>query len=920
MPTNRANRTFRPLPLAAAIAMALVPAASHALTYTVTSNQDNSGVDPAPGAGTGTLRQAIVDANANCIADPNPVIAFAVGASPTLVSLGSPLASTANPLPPLQCASGPFNPVIDGRTQPGFAGNSDTTGFNGAWGITLDGTQLSGTNNCGLSFPQSVATGGAMTVRGMRISGFSQFSDSAICGTNMNISGNDFGGNYNGVTVQPSGTAAIGNTAAIDRNYFHGNTLFGVTASGSNTVTIVNNFIGVAPDGNSVAGNSIGVQLSATALGIIQGNVISGNGIDGIRLGDTPGSISGNQIGVGSLGTTAPNTTGINILSNSTLLNITGNAIKHNTSFGVQVSNGISVRMIGNAIAANNAKNITLDMYGGPVPNDAQDPDGGPNLRQNFPVISSVTHAAGNTTVNFTFNSTPSQTFNLEFYSNSGTGIPAGETPLGTTTVTTDAAGNSTTTSFVLTGIRDFISMLATDGIGNTSEFSPIVQATALPAVSITPPALTFGNVPINTTSPNQATTLLSSGSGNYQISQLSTGSCYGGPICYGGAEFTCSTTCVPFTPYAPGASCTITANFHPTILGPQSTNLVVCDNAAGSPRTIVISGNGVPAPTLAVTPSAIDFGNVPVGSTSPARFVTVQNPGTSPISYTAATNGPFTILGTNCTNPIPAGGSCDYEVGFAPTAGGTASGNLVLAPSSGAASTVALLGNGITAPVLGSPAEIDISYILGRSPTVQRVTLSNNGQATLTFTSITISGANFTLANQCPASLPPGSSCDVLITFSAPDIGLYNGSLTVVTNAPGGSRVIPIRGFAQPREVPFIEISPREIGYGNVAFGKASDPETIKVKNLGGAAAAFNSIVVSPGFVILSNGCGATLAPQATCEVRVSARPLGYGSLAGRFTVRSNAENSPTAIDLFGTGCRGASFVVPRLGTSGAC
>src|SRR5438128_293985 len=33
-------------------------------TFTVTNTGDNGGVNPAPGAGTGTLRQAIVDANA----------------------------------------------------------------------------------------------------------------------------------------------------------------------------------------------------------------------------------------------------------------------------------------------------------------------------------------------------------------------------------------------------------------------------------------------------------------------------------------------------------------------------------------------------------------------------------------------------------------------------------------------------------------------------------------------------------------------------------------------------------------------------------------------------------------------------------------------------------------------------------------
>src|SRR5262249_37855507 len=40
-----------------------------ATTFTVTNTGDNGGVNPVPGAGTGTLRQAIVDANAMAGAD-----------------------------------------------------------------------------------------------------------------------------------------------------------------------------------------------------------------------------------------------------------------------------------------------------------------------------------------------------------------------------------------------------------------------------------------------------------------------------------------------------------------------------------------------------------------------------------------------------------------------------------------------------------------------------------------------------------------------------------------------------------------------------------------------------------------------------------------------------------------------------------
>ena len=92
-----------------------------------------------------------------------------------------------------------------------------------------------------------------------------------------------------------------------------------------------------------------------------------------------------------------PNETGIRTDATATLLDIVNNAILHNNTFGVHVASGTVVRILANSIAANGSKNVTLDMYGGPVPNDFQDPDGGPNLRQNFPVISEASRRAAET-------------------------------------------------------------------------------------------------------------------------------------------------------------------------------------------------------------------------------------------------------------------------------------------------------------------------------------------------------------------------------------------------------------------------------------------------------------------------------------------------------------------------------------------
>src|SRR6185503_19577405 len=112
MRTPRSTRAaFRLSPLVAALACAFVAQGAVAATYTVTNTGDNLGVNPLPGDGTGTLRQAIVDANANCGTDASPVIQFIIPTGPFVIA-------TSTQLPGFSCAT-PYSPTVQGTSQPG---------------------------------------------------------------------------------------------------------------------------------------------------------------------------------------------------------------------------------------------------------------------------------------------------------------------------------------------------------------------------------------------------------------------------------------------------------------------------------------------------------------------------------------------------------------------------------------------------------------------------------------------------------------------------------------------------------------------------------------------------------------------------------------------------------------------------------
>src|SRR5207302_9212999 len=129
----------------------------------------------------------------------------------------------------------------------------------------------------------------------------------------------------------------------------------------------------------------------------------------------------------------------------------------------------------GNNIFYNGGLGIDLG-DDGVTPNDPQDPDPGPNNFQNFPVLTSVTLSGSTATISGTLNSTPLSQFVIDFFASQiwdPTTYGEGQKYLGSTTVTTDAAGNATFTATV-SGVPsgfNYFAATATDASGNTSEF-----------------------------------------------------------------------------------------------------------------------------------------------------------------------------------------------------------------------------------------------------------------------------------------------------------------------------------------------------------------------------------------------------------------------------------------------------------------
>lgn len=136
---------------------------------------------------------------------------------------------------------------------------------------------------------------------------------------------------------------------------------------------------------------------------------------------------------------------------------------------GTNPTNNTDIIFLGNS-----GLGINLGDGYAPIPNDPGDADTGANSLQNFPVLSSVSSAGGNTTIAGTLNRIATTTYRVEFFAESG--YDDGQTFVGATDVTTDAKGDASFSSVVpqIDG-NQRITMTATDPNGNTSQFSPAI-------------------------------------------------------------------------------------------------------------------------------------------------------------------------------------------------------------------------------------------------------------------------------------------------------------------------------------------------------------------------------------------------------------------------------------------------------------
>lgn len=189
------------------------------------------------------------------------------------------------------------------------------------------------------------------------------------------------------------------------------------------------------------------------------------------------------------------------------------------------------------------------------------------------------------------------------------------------------------------------------------------VQGVGTPAAAFSPGSVAFGTETVGETSLPSTVHFVNIGSEPLALTSVALGGSNPG-------DFRFSSGCPALL--APQHSCAITVTFAPTTSGSRQASLLSVDNAPGSPHSIPISGQGVPAePSVTLTPGSLTFPSVQQSSSSSAQIVTLTNSGAavlhvSSVLLSGADPNDFAVTSA-CIAPVAPNTSCILSITFSP-------------------------------------------------------------------------------------------------------------------------------------------------------------------------------------------------------------------------------------------------------------
>ena len=426
---------------------------------------------------------------------------------------------------------------------------------------------------------------------------------------------------------------------------------------------------------------------------------------------------------------------------------------------------------------------------------------------------------------------------------------------------------------------------------------------------TLLPATLTFGSTAVGSTSASQRVSITNFGTRSMTIGAVN----FDGN--QAGSFIIASTTCQ--RSLQPGRSCNYNVAFRPQAQGALTATLNISNNGiVGGVSKVSLAGTGTPPlPVLVVSATTLAFSSVNLNVVSGPRTVVISNTGQGTLNFTSVSaitqtaGAGFVISATTCGATVVSGASCTLSVTFTPTSNGAKTGTLAIKTNGSPATVnVSLTGTGVTpAPVLlVTPTSVAFgNAALNVTSGPRSVTVANNGQGVLTFspapaiTSQTATAGLLISSNNCGASLNPGLTCTINVTFKPTTTGAKTGTLAIRTNGSPATVNVSISGTGVT-PTPVLTLTPSATTltcsnpYGGPVFASIAAANT-GTANVVLGAIAFTGTGAS--YFSQTNLCPNPLVSGAACSIAVKFSPTGKTSRTATLTVASNGGNRSVAL-----------------------
>ncbi|MBN1892846.1 choice-of-anchor D domain-containing protein [bacterium] len=422
--------------------------------------------------------------------------------------------------------------------------------------------------------------------------------------------------------------------------------------------------------------------------------------------------------------------------------------------------------------------------------------------------------------------------------------------------------------------------------------------AQAVPVLSLSQTALSFGNVVVSSSVQRNVVVSNTGGASLSIFETFLAGQNFNEFTVTGGGPAN----------LLPGTSKTVTLTLTPQNSGAKQAQLVILSNAATDPDTVVLSGQaGTPVPVLSA--NTLSFGQVRTGLNA-TRDIFLSNRGdlvlsVLNLSFIGANAVEFSITDAGSASIVPFD-STRIRVRFAPESPGAKQAILqITTNASGTPLAVNLAGEGGAPTQMFSTQTLDYGTVTVGETRLLDYSISNTETVNLTINALTLSGADagsFQIVSGGEAGiLLPSGSRTVTVRF-LPDARGFRQAVIIVTHSAASSPdTVALSGSGI---APELELSAETVDFDTVAPG--SNPQRlISVSNTGDAELSLYTPAIAglnaSEFSIVSGAAAGVLPVSSSREVNLQFTPAGFGVRLAFLVIASNAASSPDSVRLTG-------------------